>query len=96
MHWNKLEWVNPKSLSKGKNPIQFLQKRFYLNINDRTAHWFVHSKLKELDINDLLKRKQMNEEMETYLIEMDSKNDHLAVTEEVNVDQAIPIDLRKE
>ena len=34
--------------------------------------------------------------MEAELTEMDSKNDHLAVTEEVNVDEAIPIDIRKE
>ena len=33
--------------------------------------------------------------MEDELTEMDSKIDHLAVTEEANVDEAIPIDLRK-
>ena len=38
----------------------------------------------------------MNEDMEAELTEMDSKTDHLAVTEEANVDGAIPIDLRKE
>ena len=32
----------------------------------------------------------------TELSEMKSKNYHLAVTEEANVDEAIPIDLRKE
>ena len=40
----------------------------------------------------------MNEEMESELnelSEMDSKTDHLEVTEEVNVDEAIPIDLKK-
>ena len=30
----------------------------------------------------------------TELSEMDSKTDHLAVTEETNVDEAIPIDLK--
>ena len=34
--------------------------------------------------------------MEAALIEMDSKTDHLAVTEESNVDEEIPIDLRKQ
>ena len=41
----------------------------------------------------------MNEEMEAGLTELsqtDSKTDHLAVNEEANVDEAIPIDLRKE
>ena len=38
----------------------------------------------------------MNAEMEAELTEMDSKTDNLAVTEETNVDEAIPIDLKKE
>ena len=38
----------------------------------------------------------MIEAMEAELTEMDSRNDNLAVTEEANVDEAIPIDLRKE
>ena len=33
--------------------------------------------------------------MEAEPIEIDSKTDNLAVTEEANVDEAIPIDLRK-
>ena len=33
--------------------------------------------------------------MEAELTEIDSKTDHLAVTEEANVDEAIPINLRK-
>ena len=37
----------------------------------------------------------MNEEMEAELTEMDSRTDNLAVTEEANVDEAIPIDLLK-
>ena len=46
--------------SKEINPIQFLQN-VYLNKNYRTVHWVGHSKLKELDINDFFKRKQMSE-----------------------------------
>ena len=38
----------------------------------------------------------MNEETEAELIEMDSKTDHLTVTEEANVDESIPINLKKE
>ena len=55
-----------------------------------------YSKLKELDINDSFKRKQKNEEMEAKLIKLDSKTDNLEVTEESNVYDDIPIDLRKE
>ena len=38
----------------------------------------------------------MNEEMEAELAEIDSRNEILAVSEDANVDEAIPIDLRKE
>ena len=41
----------------------------------------------------------MNEEMEdelTKLSEINSKTDYLVVTEEENIDEVIPIDLRKE
>ena len=95
MHWNKLEWVDPKSITKRDKHYSVSSKKFYLNKNDRTAHWVGHSKLKELFINDFFKRKQMNEEMEAELTEMDSRTDNLAVTEEANVDEAIPIYLKK-
>ena len=38
----------------------------------------------------------MKEEMEYEMIEIYSKNDNLAVYEKANVDEAIPIDIRKE
>ena len=37
----------------------------------------------------------MNEKMEAELTEMDSRTDNLAVSEEANVDEAIPIDIYK-
>ena len=37
----------------------------------------------------------MNEAMEAELTEMNSRPDNLAVSEEENVDEAIPIDIRK-
>ena len=37
----------------------------------------------------------MNEEMEAELTEMYSRPDNLAVSEDANVDESIPIDLRK-
>ena len=38
----------------------------------------------------------MNEEMEAELTKMDSRPDNLAVSEDASVDEAVPIDLRKE
>ena len=38
----------------------------------------------------------MNEEMEAELTKMDSRPDNLAVSEDSNFDEAIPIGLRKE
>ena len=37
----------------------------------------------------------MNEKMAAELTEMDSKTEILAVSEDANVDEAIPIDIRK-
>ena len=49
-------WIQKLSL-KGINPIQFLQKKFYLNKNDRKDHWVGHSRLKYLDAVDFFERK---------------------------------------
>ena len=38
-------WIQKLSL-KRINPVQFLQKKFYLNKNDITSHWVAHSQLK--------------------------------------------------
>ena len=75
------------------NLILFLQF-FYIDKSDRTAHFVVYSKLKELDINDCLKGNQASEKMEAELTEMDSRTDNLVVSEDENVHEAIPIDLR--
>ena len=77
------------------NLILFLQF-FYINKSDRTAHFVVYYKLKELYINDSFKGKQGSEKMETELTEMDSRTENLVVSEDANVDEAIPIDLKKE
>ena len=54
LHWNKLEWVNPKSLTKRNKPFS-VSSIFYLNKNDRTSHWFGHSSFRELDTIDFKK-----------------------------------------
>ena len=67
LHWDKLEWVDPKYTPKRVKPFSVSSKKLYINKNYRTAHFVGHYKLKELDINDSYKRKQMNEEMEAEL-----------------------------
>ena len=71
MHWNKLEWVDPESTPKRVKPYSVSSKTIYISNNDRTAHFVGHSKLKELDIDDFYKRKQMNEKMEAEMNKMD-------------------------
>ena len=44
-----------------------------MNKNYRSAHFVGHSKLKELDIDDYYKRKQMNEEIEAEMTKIDYK-----------------------
>ena len=60
LHWNKLEWVYPKSNPKIVKHF-FVSSKKYISKSYRTAHCFGHSKLKELDINDFYKIKLMNE-----------------------------------
>ena len=58
------------------------------------SHWVGNYKVEELDTIYFFARKQMIQETESELIEsseMDSKTYNLAVTEEAEVDEAIPI-----
>ena len=96
LYWNKLEWVGLKYNPKRVKPYSLLSKKFYIRKSDRKDHFVGHSKLKELDINDSYKRKQMNEEMEAELTKTDSIPDNLAVLEDASVDEAVPIYLIKE
>ena len=42
LHWDKLEWVDPKTLIKRYKPYSVSSKEFNLNINDRTDHLVGH------------------------------------------------------
>ena len=86
-----LEWVDPKSTPKRVKPISVSTKEFYINNNDRTAHFVGHPKLKELDIDAFYERKQTNEDMEAEMKEIDVKQRNKAFSEDANVDEAIPI-----
>ena len=61
-------------------------KKIYINNNDRTAYFVGHSKLKELDIDDFYKRKQMNEKMEAEMNKMDLTPGNLEDSEDESVD----------
>ena len=91
---NLIRWILNLPPKRYK-PYSVSSETFYIDKNDRTAHWVGHYKLKELNINDLFNIKHMNEDMEAELTEMDSKTEILAVSEDANVDEAIPIDIRK-
>ena len=60
LHCNMLEWVDPKSTPKRVKPFSVSSKKFYINNNDITAHFFGHSQLEELHIVVFYKRKQTN------------------------------------
>ena len=60
LHWKKIEWVDLKSTPKRVKPFSVSSIFFYISKNDRTSHFVGHYILKELDIDDFYKRKQMN------------------------------------
>ena len=95
-NWNMLEWVDPKSTPRRVKHFSVSSKFFYINNNDKTAHFVGHSQLKELDIDDFCERKQTNDEMEAEMKEMDVKQRKKAYPENANVDEAISIQIRKE
>ena len=41
LYWNKLEWLYPKSTPKRDKPYYVSSKKFYIDKNDRTAHFFL-------------------------------------------------------
>ena len=47
-----LEWVDPKSTTKRVKPFSVSSNKFYINNNDRTAHFIGHYKLAPLDSVD--------------------------------------------
>ena len=73
LHWNMLEWVDPKTTPKRVKKFSVSSKTFYIINKDRTAHFVGHSKLTPLDSVDFYERKQINENMETEMKEMNEK-----------------------
>ena len=56
LHWNMLEWVDPKSTPKRVKSFSVSSKKFYINNNDRTSHFVGHSKFTPLDIVEFYKK----------------------------------------
>ena len=86
-----LEWVDQKSTTKQVKPFSVSSNKFFINNNDRTAHFVGHSKLTPLDCVDVYERKQINENMETEMKEMDDKLVENPFKDDDNFDEAIPI-----
>ena len=57
IHWNKLEWVNPRSPIEGNNPFCVSSEKLYLTDNNKSAHGDGHLELKPLDIEGFLMKK---------------------------------------
>ena len=57
IHWNIIEWVNPRSHLKQKIHFCVSSKQLFLKNNNKTAHWVGHSKLKALDTKYFLQEK---------------------------------------
>ena len=41
LHWNMLEWVDPKTTPKRVKPFSVSSKKLYINNKYRTAHFLV-------------------------------------------------------
>ena len=95
LHWNMLEWVNPKSTTKRVKPFSVSSKKFYINNNHRTAHFVGHSKLTPLDCADFYERKEINENMENDMKRMNKKIVENPFKDDDNFDEAIPMQIRK-
>ena len=94
LHWNMLEWVNSKSRTKRVKHFSVSSNKFYINNNDRTAHFVGHSKLAPLDYVDFYERKDINENMENEMKEINQKIAEKPYKDDVNFDEAIPMKIR--
>ena len=90
-----LEWVDPKTTTKIVKPFSVSSNKFYINNNDRTAHFVGHYRLTPLDYVDFYERKDINENMENEMKEINEKIVENPYKDDVNFDEAIPMQIRK-
>ena len=95
MHWNKLEWVDPKSTPKIVKAYSVSSNFSILIITIELLIFLVILNLLHWILLIFIK-KQINERMETEMKEMDEKLGINAFSEDDNFDEAIPLQIRKE
>ena len=71
IHWNKLEWVDPKSHNVNIDHFFTSSHKFYIKDKDMTCNWVGNSKMKPIDADELFNRKEIINELESSL----NKND---------------------
>ena len=91
-----LEWVDPKSTTKQVKQFSVSSNKFYINNNDRTGHFVGNYKWTPLDIVYFYERKQMNENMETEMKEMNEKLGENPFNDDDNFDEGIQIQIGKD
>ena len=95
LNWNMLERVYPKTTPIRVKPFSVSSKKFYINNNDRTAHFVGHSKLTPMDCVDFYERKQINDNMENEMKVINEKLVENPFKDDDNFYEAIPIQIRK-
>ena len=64
IHWNMLEWVNPRSRISIKKLYSISSKKYYIDRYDRRDHWIGHSKLQTLGYSKSFDQKNIIDELE--------------------------------
>ena len=72
IHWNKLEWVVPKSCKVRKTPFCKYPHNFYIEYKTTTNHWVGHSLMKPIDVDELFNRRLIISESESSLNDDDA------------------------
>ena len=61
-HWNKLEWVDPKRCNPNINFFRVSLFKIYIKNKYILCHWFGHSKMNPIDLDELFNREDFNNE----------------------------------
>ena len=62
-----MEWVVTKIINVKKNPLLTSPQKFYIKDKTHTNHWFVHSLMKTIDVDELFNRRFIISEVESSL-----------------------------
>ena len=94
LNCHKLEWVNLISWTKSNKLYSVSPDKFYLDKGDITSHWVGHSALKELDTIEFFVKRAYDwgyGSWTDWIFRNKFKTEDLAVTEEADVDEVIPV-----